>query len=80
VYLVQNNLTTMERAIRYVAAKDSVIDVDNLIEEIQQQFALKAIGANVAQIIEVQEKEDEEQKEEEGYEGFEELSVLPEEE
>lgn len=80
VYLVQNNLTTMERAIRYVAAKDSVIDVDNLIEEIQQQFALKAIGANVAQVIEVQEKEDEEQKEEEGYEGFKELTVLPEDE
>lgn len=80
VYLVQNNLTTMERAIRYVAAKDSVIDVDNLIEEIQQQFALKAIGANVAQVIEVQEKEDEEQKKEEGYEGFKELTVLPEDE
>ena len=77
VYLVQNNLTTIDRAIRYVAAKDSVIDVDVLIEEIQKEFALKAIGANVAQIMEVEEKEDEGQKKEEGYEGFTEIPILP---
>jgi hypothetical protein len=77
VYLVQNNLTTIDRAIRYVAAKDSVIDVDNLIEDIEREFVLKSKGASLAQTLEVEEEEDEEQKKEEGGEGFKQLDVLP---